>query len=1150
MQLKLDLETSRVKGVVFHPTRPWVLYSTHTGTVHLHDYEIGVELFCFNVTTNNKPVRCVAFHPTQPLFACGTDDFDVVVYNWQRKIKLFTLTGHTDYVRSVEFHSKFPLLISSSDDSTARIWNWQSRCCVAILEEHTYFVMSARFNPEKPLIATASLDDCVRVFNVNALFNSSMSTDVDASFISMDDTAILSSELEEHPEGATCVAWDKTGNRLISCGEDSEIKIYLVVNDEASLMTTIPVHNGPVTAVAVHYPTSNFVSVSEDSTVRLFDSSTNQQIFKYEISMSRFWCVACHSRDSLIAAGHDHGLIILKFAKEKPPYDIQGNSVLYVQNHELHVVDVITKETEKPIAVKNGIKCVSWNNSRNLALVSYIDNTKGQDVTNIVDMQSRNPITPSEGGSAIWLSRSSFATLSFSKDKLLIKEIGANLTGSVRSVSIPYCNNIFPATQQRIFISTRTSIILYDVIRSQVVSEVTFSNAKSISFDEKKENICCRNSSSILIAKSDLTQSFTYTELGKIKSCCFCNSIVLYTTKTHLKYIVKSASGVVCSLPRVLYLIKANNETAWFMTRDGDLFTRQIDLSEVKLKSALLASQNEDIARRIVRENPPIGDSIMQFAANNNRYDIAASLAKDPKTKFEMCLKSGDFKSASETADELNDPKYYKTLAQKLIDAGQFSKAESALKKAKDNEMLAFLYLISGEGQKLSKLAKQTGSIEHLLWTNDDAAIAKCLQKVAPSIEYETESNSMKVELGIPVLQDWPTLNTTSTVFSSVTDHDNLINIDDEDIAGWADDDVLEAFISEGNDILDENEDDNEGWKFDLDINDDVLNEEVAKVSTFTPPARGQSMHDTWSSNSSNAGVLAASGHFVEALSSLQSQVCLKVADPLRDLFVECYLSSNCCVPTHVQSITLTAPLSVNQRNQVYPSLSSQLPIVDELTKLALSYFSRGKFADCHSTCLSIMQRIMIASCTTREEEQKLRGILETARNYCLAVNLEMTRKNEASSSNSQVQDPIARQVELATYLTYLKLVPSHVRLVLQSAMRVTSKGENFGTCKTICQRLIDTAPPEKIAKQAQQMLAICNQKQNANKHKIDFDERNPFVVCAMSMKPIYRGKQSIQCPFCGANYFTQFKGKVCSVCEMCEIGGQAEGIKLMRFGK
>ena len=35
-----ETESTRVKGLSFHPTRPWLLVALHTGTIQLWDYRI------------------------------------------------------------------------------------------------------------------------------------------------------------------------------------------------------------------------------------------------------------------------------------------------------------------------------------------------------------------------------------------------------------------------------------------------------------------------------------------------------------------------------------------------------------------------------------------------------------------------------------------------------------------------------------------------------------------------------------------------------------------------------------------------------------------------------------------------------------------------------------------------------------------------------------------------------------------------------------------------------------------------------------------------------------------------------------------------------------------------------------------------------
>ena len=42
MLLKFESKSSRVKGLAFHPTRPWILASLHNGTIQLWDYRMEV----------------------------------------------------------------------------------------------------------------------------------------------------------------------------------------------------------------------------------------------------------------------------------------------------------------------------------------------------------------------------------------------------------------------------------------------------------------------------------------------------------------------------------------------------------------------------------------------------------------------------------------------------------------------------------------------------------------------------------------------------------------------------------------------------------------------------------------------------------------------------------------------------------------------------------------------------------------------------------------------------------------------------------------------------------------------------------------------------------------------------------------------------
>ena len=54
-------------------------------------------------------------------------------------------------------------------------------------------------------------------------------------------------------------------------------------------------------------------------------------------------------------------------------------------------------------------------------------------------------------------------------------------------------------------------------------------------------------------------------------------------------------------------------------------------------------------------------------------------------------------------------------------------------------------------------------------------------------------------------------------------------------------------------------------------------------------------------------------------------------------------------------------------------------------------------------------------------------------------------------------------------------------------------------------------------------VLQACD-KNPSEEHKLDYDEFNPFDICAESYTPIYRGEEKVECPFCTAKFKPEFR--------------------------
>jgi hypothetical protein len=66
---QFETKSNRVKGLSFHPRRPWILASLHSGVIQLWDYRMGTLIDRFD--EHDGPVRGVHFHKSQPLFVSG-----------------------------------------------------------------------------------------------------------------------------------------------------------------------------------------------------------------------------------------------------------------------------------------------------------------------------------------------------------------------------------------------------------------------------------------------------------------------------------------------------------------------------------------------------------------------------------------------------------------------------------------------------------------------------------------------------------------------------------------------------------------------------------------------------------------------------------------------------------------------------------------------------------------------------------------------------------------------------------------------------------------------------------------------------------------------------------------------------------------------
>lgn len=139
--------------------------------------------------------------------------------------------------------------------------------------------------------------------------------------------------------------------------------------------------------------------------------------------------------------------------------------------------------------------------------------------------------------------------------------------------------------------------------------------------------------------------------------------------------------------------------------------------------------------------------------------------------------------------------------------------------------------------------------------------------------------------------------------------------------------------------------------------------------------------------------------------------------------------------------------------------------------------------------------------------------------------------------------------LQLAAYFTHCNLQPIHQVLTLRTAMTLAYKMKCFKTAGAFARRLLELGPKPEVAQYTRKILQACDQTPN-DAVQLNYDEHNPFTICAYSFTPIYRGKPEVKSPFCGASYHPEHQGKVCNLDQISQIGKSVQGLKLTMQGR
>ena len=478
--------------------------------------------------------------------------------------------------------------------------------------------MCAAFHLKEDMIVSASLDQTVRVWDTTGLRKKTVrgvpQQSGDNTVVSRvnnelfgGNDAIVKYVLEGHERGVNWASFHPTLPLVISGADDRQVKLWRMNETKAWEVDTMRGHSNNVSCVMFHPKHELIVSNSEDRTIRVWDISKRLGVQTFRRETDRFWIMAVHPEQNLLAAGHDSGMTVFKLERERPAFDVLGGKCFYVKERYLRMHEFANSRDTPLVSLRRtssnatpgiggGSRSLlynSFNKADNTVLIlSDAEGGSYELVTFSTDSSGSGDAQDVKRGSAIaaiFVARDKFAVLDKSR-QLLIK----NFQNEVVKKSSPPLAGIdglfFAGTSGRILMKSEDRVLLFDQQARKTVAELQVPRIKYVVWNADYSLVALISKHQLVICNKQLEQLCSINETVRLKGGCWDANkpLFVYTTLNHVKYVLSNGDkGLIRGLDSPIYVCKMQGTSLYCLDREGKMRTMEIENTEALFKLAL-----------------------------------------------------------------------------------------------------------------------------------------------------------------------------------------------------------------------------------------------------------------------------------------------------------------------------------------------------------------------------------------------------------------------------------------------------------------------------------------------------------------------------------------------------------------------------------